>query len=234
MIDIPEKVMEKYPEIEYNEETENNFFEDLTEEGKIKINKITEDSNSKIGLRPITNKMINNERDIILRTGQYDIKKDYNTIMTIATKNGIMRFLKDNLKMNEKERNALKITEIYPSQSETSSIIYIKCESPDDIAIITSYTKNLPRQNYDDNPPTVIKHIPKEFYTRYQALEKTLWQIRNSDLGRVQTNIRLGRKDFLIRYKQKDDQTKWNQVTPMKIPDNIPPPEIPQEFYKKN
>ena len=136
--------------------------------------------------------------------------------------------MKENLKIYEKEQNSINIIEIYPSQSQSNSIIYIKCKSKDDIANITAFTKNLPKTIYDDNPPTIVKHVPKEFYNRYQRLEKTLWQLRKSDLGKIQTNTRLGKTDYIIRYKSKDDTTKWNLITPMIIPANVPQPDIPE------
>ena len=152
--------------------------------------------------------------------------------MIAATKNAICRFMKEKLKMDEKTRNSVKIVEIFPSRSETSSIIYIKCMSPDDIATITYHAKNLPRTNFEDNPPALVPYIPKEFYARYQGLEKTLWQIRRT-IKDSQTNIRLGRTDYIIRFKSKNYDTKWSHIIPMKIPSNIPPPQLEDKLYKQ-
>ena len=88
-IEIPQSVIEQFPEIEYDDEIQEKFFDHLSEEGK-KILEITEDLNSKIGFKPITDKMIEHERDIIRRMGEVDFKKDYNNVMIAATKNAVI------------------------------------------------------------------------------------------------------------------------------------------------
>ena len=175
--------------------------------------------------------MVKNEFEIIRQSGQINTN-NYNEMMITATKNAIIKFMKTKLNMDEKTRNSIDIEEIYPSKSETNAIIYIKCRTQDDIATITAHASNLPKAIIGDIPPTIVRHVPKEIFKRYQALEKILWQIRRSK--NVLTNIRLGRLDYIIRYKEKDDDTRWNDITPMKTPNNIPLPEIDISLYKEN
>ena len=174
--------------------------------------------------------MVKTELEKIRQSGHIDIQREYNKAMIQATKNSIMNFMKKQLKMDEKSRNAVKIIEIYPSQGE-NNIIYIKCKSQDDIAMITASARNLPRTNYDEEPPTLVPYVPKELYTRYQDLEKLMWQIRKTELGKISTNIRLGRLDYLIRYKSKQDPTNWKDIAPMNIPANIADPEINDKYF---
>ena len=56
-----------------------------------------------------------------------------------------MKFLKINLKMDEKTRNELNIVEIYPNDNEEFDTLYLRCKNQDDIGIITSHAKNLPK-----------------------------------------------------------------------------------------
>ena len=177
--------------------------------------------------------MIKQEVEIIRQSRTMDMS-NYNHVMIAATKNTIIRFMKNQLKMDEKTRNSVTIKEIYPSRSETNAIVYIKCQSQEDIATITNHAKNLQKPIIGDTPPTIVRHVPKEFFKRYQALEKLLWQIRKTKQNQVLTNIRLGRRDYIIRYKNKDDPTKWNNITPMSIPKNIPKPEIKDNLLKTN
>ena len=53
-----------------------------------------------------------------------------------------------------------------------------------------------------------------------------MWQYRKSDQGNIQTNLRLGRYDFLIRYRNKGDTTPWKFITPIRIPNTFPKPEL--------
>ena len=229
--DIPKEVTDKFPEIE-NEENGKSYIEKLNKEGKLHITEITEESNSKIGLSPITNKMIKEELNLIKNKGEMDVSKNFNKAMIMATKNAITRFMKVNLKLDQATRNSIRIKEIYPSQSETSNTIYIRCHSSEDIAIITAAAKNLPKNNTDEDPPTIIQHVPKEFFKRYQALEKVLWQIRMTRPKTISTNIRLGRLDYIIRWKSKNNPEPWKMITPMKIPTNVPDPEIEDKYWK--
>ena len=50
--------------------------------------------------------------------------------------------------------------------------------------------------------------------------------------GTISTNIRLGRLDYLIRWKRKDNPTKWKEIPPMKIPNSIPYPDIEEKHWK--
>ena len=223
-VQVPEATVRQFPEIENNNEN-TNYPNNLTKEGKKLMLRIMEDSNTKIGFSPITNGMIKTELERIRQKGIIDVPKEYNKAMIQATKNSIMTFMKKQLKMDEKSRNAVRILKIYPSQND-NNIIYIKCQSQDDIAMITGSAKNLPRTNYEDDPPTLVPHVPKELYTRYQDIEKLLWQIRKTELGKTSTNIRLGRLDYLIRYKSKQDPTNWKDIPPINILGNISDPEI--------
>ena len=68
-------------------------------------------------------------------------------------------------------------------------------------------------------------HIPAPLYERYQAAEKMMWRIRTTEVGKWQTNIRIGRRDLQIRYRQKTDKTDWKNIPLVKIPDNFPKPQ---------
>ena len=79
-----------------------------------------------------------------------------------ATKNSVFRFLKDELQMDEKTRNSLKIQSIYSSKNEGTSILYLQCESQDDIAEITSRAVNLNHQTCLREEPSIVPHVPKK------------------------------------------------------------------------
>ena len=144
-------------------------------------------------------------------------------IRNTAVTNVIMKFLKLNLKMDERTRNNLNIMEIYPNDNEDFDTLYIKCKNQDDIGCITSHAKNLPKNwNEDEERPTLVTHIPTELYNRYKACEKLLWAIRTQNKGKYQTNLRLGKTDIILRFKEKTDPTPWGHLPIIKIPPGIP------------
>ena len=140
-----------------------------------------------------------------------------------ATKNVVLKFLKNYLKMSEYHRYNLKIINIFPDT------LYIKCQDQSDISTITSYAKNLSDDNRQQNTthrPTLVPHVPTIIYKRYQECEKLLWQIRTKYEGRYTTKLWMGRRDIQLRFKEKGDTTQWKYVPLLKIPDNIPKPEF--------
>ena len=61
----------------------------------------------------------------------------------------------------------------------------------------------------------------------YQVpLEKLAFQIRLTDKGNLQTNIRLAKTDYLLRVRHKTDKTPWKRVIPIHIPEHIPKPDL--------
>ena len=132
--------------------------------------------------------------------------------------------------MDEKARNELEITAIYPNDDDNHNILYIRCKYQEDISSITALARNLPRDG-DGEKPSLVTHIPSMFFERYQACEKILWGIRNQDKGRYQTNLRLGKTDLLLRYKEKNNTQPWSQIPTIKIPHSVPPPNT--TLYKK-
>ena len=189
------------------------------------IGKAIEDSSRIIGFSPITESMKTAEAEKIMKNGLLNTNSDRRDLYQTATKNLVDTFMKNKLKMDNFARNQVNIIQIYPSQSDRSPTIYIKCQSEEDISLITSHAQNLPRPAPNCITETIVPHIPKIMYQRYKACEKLLWQYRKSNQGNIQTNLRLGRYDFLLRTREKGDQTPWKYITPIKIPNTFPKPE---------
>ena len=166
--------------------------------------------------------MINQEIERI-KTNENTNQTNPSMINAKATKNMVVKFLKINLKLSEYDRNMIEIQQIYPSGSEDSEIIYLKCKSPQDISIITGNAKFLPRGPNSPDKPTIVTHIPPSLYNRYQAAERFMWKIRKDDeQGQTQTNIRIGAADIQVRAKQKGDNTNWKDIQIIKLPNNFP------------
>ena len=187
---LPEQMSQKIREQDYeNTENTNDDNEDENHEKlpkdqmEILKNEIRKSSHV-VGIKPITNMHIHQETQKIIAAGEYNKNTENDKIKSAAIKNAVFRFLKNELKMDELTRNSLKIQSIYPSQNENSTIYYIQCEEQDDIAQITSRAINLDNTSSLREEPSIIPHVPKVLYNRYQAIEKLAYQIRQTDRGK--------------------------------------------------
>ena len=178
------------------------------------------------GFKPITNKMLDREEKLILEECNEKLKNDKPTVRKIVIKNAIARFMKENLKMSQKDRDSVQIEKIFPAKKPNSNIYYIQCNSQEDISLITSHVTNLSKINYEKESPQIIPHIPNILYKRYQYCQKMLFKLRLSQPQKLRTNIRLGRIDFLLRFKQKGDNTPWRDLPLLIIPTEAPRPEM--------
>ena len=120
--------------------------------------------------------------------------------------------------MSECDCHSININTIYPSSDSDSNIWYLKCDSSEDVSMITRNAKNLSelRPMNEDSRPSLVTHIPSSFFAHYQECEKLLFNIRDKNRGVYLTNIRLGKSDIIMRYKRKDDPTPWKNVPQIK------------------
>ena len=215
-----------FPTEAYNdltkEETDTDTMEGYTNEQQKTIEDEFEESSKMVGIKPITEKMINTETHRIIDTGEIDRKTDFNTIQKTAVKNLVTQFLRDRLKIDDATRREIQINSLQSSKTENSGIIYIKCETAEDASIITSFAKNLSKTNFEKIQPAIVHHVPALMYRCYQHCEKMLWKLRQRQPQQLMTKIRMGIDDFILRYKKKDDDTPWNLVPPLIIPQDAP------------
>ena len=128
--------------------------------------------------------------------------------------------------MDDDTRNSLEIEKIFPSQNEDAKILYVQCSNSDEAAKITAHAKNISTSNLKESEAAIAIHIPKILYNRYLALEKLMYQLRHSAFGKIQTNIRLGKSDFMVRQRMKGDFRKWKEIPPLEIPNHICQPNL--------
>ena len=133
--------------------------------------------------------------------------------------------LKDNLKISEMDRNSLNIYSVFQSRKENSQILYIRCDTQDDISLITSHLRKMQHSNLK-SAPTMVTHIPKALYKRFQHCKKLLYKLCISKDKTIQTNLRLGRLDFQLRQRSRGYNTQWKDLPILKIPDSAPGPDM--------
>ena len=127
--------------------------------------------------------------------------------------------------MSDREWDSIRVESIYQTQSDESNIIFLKCLSTDDVAKITSRAHNLPKSTNHESP-RIVMHVDKRARARHAAFQTIAQTIRQQSDNRLQTSVRIGKKDFLLRKKIRGEDTPWSQIPPVKIAQNIPAFEI--------
>ena len=229
---VPQTVLDENPNIVASDPEDPKDKPDITEEDTKIRQESLEESAKTIGLRPITEHDIDREVARLHERGLVTSKFSSNDVKVAATKNLVTNFLKHNLCMDEATRNKINIKKLFMNNKENPDTVYIRCDSKDDIAMITSNATKLPKHNDEEvEDPSIVTHIPNVFFKRFQECEELLWQIRKSENGIYQTNLRLGKNDLILRFRRRDNPTRWNKVAPMAIPKSISLPET--TLYKR-
>ena len=65
--------------------------------------------------------------------------------------------------------------------------------------------------------------MPRKRHNAIQTIAKTL---RTKAGNSIQTSLRNGRRDFILRQKTKGDNTPWGQIPPINLDENLPDFEI--------
>ena len=121
MQNIPVEILEQVDESDDMEDDNDNdnekWMDDFTKEELEELKESVEESAIKLGVRPITLKMVKNETEKLIKSGLNDKNLTHQEIMEIATKNCVLKYLRDHLKMDEFTRSKLEITNIYPSKN---------------------------------------------------------------------------------------------------------------------
>jgi len=128
------------------------------------------------------------------------------------------------MRIQDQTWNDIDIVEIYQTDGE-ESILFIKCASQEDAAKITAHAVNLPASS-DQSAPRLGMHIDQRARLRHRAIQRVAKSIRDELQNTVQTSIRNGKFDFLLRVRDKKDQSKWSQIAPVVIRTPLPPFEI--------
>ena len=93
---------------------------------------------------------------------------------------------------------------------------------------ITSRAHNLPT-DHTGKGPRIVQLIDKRARARhraYQLVAKTLRDEAAEKGQTIQTNLRTGRTDFLLRLRQAGDQIPWSDIPPLKLVQRLPGFEI--------
>ena len=115
---IPEKLLNMTAESDTElEEDDTNSPSKMDTDDKNKLADHVEESKLIIGFKPITNKTLEEEAAEVASTANLEDRKDRSFIMKTAAINSVTRFLKEHLKMSERDRNELQIDTVFQSNT---------------------------------------------------------------------------------------------------------------------
>ena len=141
-------------------------------------------------------------------------------------KNTIMRFLRDKLKMDDKTRNEIEIEDKNSiSKYRVQDYVHPMYKLRRNCKNFFSCKKHCtiqPEGRFCGNCHPYSQNSIQQILRN----RKLMYQLRQSSVGNIQTNIRLGKTDFILRQKLKTDSRKWKDIVPLEIPPHIPKPDL--------
>ena len=119
------------------------------------------------------------------------------------------------LKMDPLSYNSLEMIKVYKTDTIDNNLdIVVEFKNPSNVGFIYSLTKNIDK----NDPISIAEYVPAELFKRHRELNSISKILR--DEGNV-THIRLGQKDYNLYAKPKNDITKWTDIIPYKLSDDI-------------
>ena len=129
-----------------------------------------------------------------------------------------------NLKMEEQDWNSIQVEKLVQSSSESGDIIFLSCQSAADVSTITSHARNLP-QGGNPNDPRIIMYVDPKARVRFSAIQLITKTIHDLSKNTVQTSVRAGRNNFLLR-KKPEETPPLGPKSPLIIEQELPSIEI--------
>ena len=127
------------------------------------------------------------------------------------------------LQMTDKDWEDIHIENI--QMTENSDIIFINFKTKDDVTKFTSRAKNL-LQDQGPDTPKLVMYVDQRAKKRYKAIVTIAKSMREHSRNTMQTCIRTGRNDFLLRTRPRGSNTPWAEIPPIQITQEIPTFEI--------
>ena len=174
-----------------------------------------------VGIAPITSSHLEAIEQKMIDRGAMS-KNQPNELRKQRTIKSVIRsWAFKNLKLSEESWDSIQMEEIVQTQSEGSDIIFIKCKEEKDAQMITQNAKNLP-QDTEGQGPRLVSYIDSRAKARHRAYIQIAKTLRENATKTIQTNIRTGRNDFLLRMREKGDPTPWSLIPPLKVTQKLP------------
>ena len=178
-----------------------------------------------IGIAPIPKDHVRKVCEELTQKNVLKKTEDYPTRLQRTVKSLVKSWTKKHMGIEDEDWNEIKVKKITQTNAEESDVIYITLETIEDTTKITSKANKLPKTN-NETDPRLVMYVDQRSRKRYNAIQNIAMTLRQKSKNTIQTSIRNGRRDFLLRQKLKGDMTPWNKVPPIKLEENLPDFEV--------
>ena len=128
-----------------------------------------------------------------------------------AKKNAVDNYLKYEMKMKEEDDKQLEVVTIYPPAKEEWNVLYVEFKNVAMVNFVMSFAQFM-QKGEKENRPSVEKYIPMELFSRYSAIEKLAFEIRQKSNFKTATNVSFGENNFLLKSRAKEIQPGGRRV----------------------
>ena len=127
--------------------------------------------------------------------------------------------------MTDKDWETIIIEEI--QITDNSDIVFTNFKSKDDVTKFTSRARNLPHDK-GQSGPRLVMFVDRRGMKRHKAFMTIAKSLREHSKEPIQTSVRTGKNDYLLRSRSRGSTTPWNEIPPLQILKEIPEFEIGQ------
>ena len=136
-----------------------------------------------------------------------------------AARNFLEDFVKNKLKIENEEWKAMNIEKIHVGKIKDTDglrveVVYVMLDKTSDVSYIKSKLPDIE----DAISNRIINYVHESAYQRFKSFEHIAYNYRQKNMN---TRIFNGKYDFLLLVKAKGDNTKWTDIPPTIIDEDL-------------
>ena len=183
------------------------------------IVEMLKESSKYVGIAPISREHIIKVAEKLTNRGIIDKNAPYQSRIQTTIKSLVKSWTMKYLNMTEADWNLMQVDKI--QTTDNSDIIFVKFKTQNDATTMTSKARNLPSDT-GPNTPRLIMHVDVRAKKRHQAILQIAKTMREKSGNTIQTTVRSGKRDFLLRRRPKGSTIPWQEIPPIIITQRIP------------
>lgn len=175
-----------------------------------------------VGLKPIDKLHVQH----IMRRQKDENKEEIEDVRWKgAMETAVKMFLNNEMRIKGEDYEKLNNVRIFPPAKEDWNVLYVELENQEQAQYLYTFTQNMRKNVKDDGKPEVQFYVPKQLYSRFRAINHMAFKIREASSMTISTRVTLGKEDFILQKRYKNDSAKsWGE--PIPLPEDIPDIEI--------
>ena len=171
-----------------------------------------------IGLKPIDKLHVEH----IKRRLSYTMEnKNEDELWKAALEKAVEMFLDKEMRIRGDDLAKINVVKIFPPARDEWNVLYVELDSKREVDFIYTFTQYMRRDVKGDGKPEVQLYVPKQMYKRFMAINLLALRMREDSGRKVGTRVTLGKDDFILQQRSKEDRKKgWEDAVP--LPDDLP------------